>query len=229
MNLWSDLGRWVMKVLLMHTIAPEESWWLPEVRGVGNEELVRILTGIERNAGIERPTSRSLVWQARNQLEREGFLDATNTVLRADELLERWRYRQAKPVPHPLSWILAGGDTRERLAPLVARGSGRACLSGFSACREHGIAVTASAVTEVYVRNLDLVHEVKLTPTAPGERPDVIAREPEAPESVFRGVSQASDGTMYSDLIQCWLDLVDLNAQGRKQADTIWKRRFHFS
>jgi hypothetical protein len=127
-----------------------------------------------------------------------------------------------------MSWVLLGGETRERLHPLVARGSGRACLAGFSACREHGIAIAATGATEVYARHLDLAEELKLTPSPAGENPDVLVRIPDAPESVFRGVSQAPDGTMYTDLIQCWLDLVDASAQGQKQAEVIWKRRFRF-
>lgn len=226
-NIWSDLGRWVMKVLLMRTIAPDDARWMPDVRGVGNEEFVRILAGIERKAGVDRPSSRSLVWQIRNHLERERYLDETNTVLRPDELLERWRHRQERTTQHRLSWVLAGGDTRARLAPLIARGAGRACLGGFSACREHGVAVTPAGAVEVYLRSLELAAEVRLTSTPAGETPDVLARVPEAPESVFRGVAQARDGTMYADLIQCWLDLVDLSAQGRQQADVIRKRRFH--
>ncbi len=235
-NLWSDLGRWVMKVLVMNTIAPGEAQrWMIDVRGANHAELSRRLAGI-------RGPSPSLVWQVTAQMKREGFLTDDLIVLRADELLERWRRRQTRIEHHPMSWILPGGDTRsrmvqhmpmadaevrERLSPLVARGAGRACLAGFTACREHGVAITPPGVTEVYLRSLELTKEIRLTPTPAGQKPDVLVRVPEAPESVFRGVGQASDGALYTDLIQCWLDLVDASAQGAKQASTIWKR-FHF-
>ena len=221
-NIWSDLGRWVMKVLLMNTIAPTEAArWMPDVKGASHARLAAIMRG------IGGPSS-SLIWKVTSQLREEGFLDEDNTVLRAAELLERWRHRQTRPTSHRMSWVLAGGDTRARLGPLIASGAGRACLAGSSACREHGLAITVPNVTEVYMRSIDLAKDVKLAPTLDGDRVDVLVHVPEAPESVFRGVAQASDGVLYADLIQCWLDLVDASAHGTKQADVIWKRRFHF-
>jgi hypothetical protein len=221
-NIWSDHGRWVMKVLVANTIAPDQAHWMPTVQGMSNAELTRVLSDLRGG------TSASLIWHVTAQLKREGFLDGRNSVLRADELLERWRHRQARAEILPMSWILSGGDTRKRLGPLIGQGAGRACLAGFSACREHGIAITPPGVTEIYLRSPELAKEVNLSPTLPGEKPDVLVRIPEAPESVFRGVGQATDGTLYADLIQCWLDLVDEPGRGQAQANAIWNRRFRF-
>ena len=171
-------------------------------------------------------TSTSVVWQVAEQLRRDGFLDEDNRFLRVADLLQMWRHRQARPRVHAMTWLLAGGAPRSRLRPLLL-GSGRACLAGYSACRERAIAIVPEGVFEIYARTLDMVKEHGLVPTAPGERTDVLVRIPATPEAVFRAVSApAGDGVTSADLIQCWLDLVDEPGRGREQADVIWRQRF---
>ncbi len=215
-NLWSDLGQWVLKVVVNDTVRIS-SGVSPRVIGMPGAQFADSI-------GV----SRSFAWQITAQLRRDGFLDDDNRVLRLGDLLQMWRHRQERPRLHAMSWLIPGGAPRLRLLPMLAA-SGSQCLAGYTACREHGIAIVPEGVFEIQARSLrDLEMRTRLVPSAPGERVDVLVRVPATPEAVFRAVTvPADDGATAADLLQCWLDLVDEPGRGGEQADVIWRERFH--
>jgi hypothetical protein len=214
-NVWGDLGQWVLKVIAGNALLPDETF-ATSPAGIPSSEFADRI-------GV----SRSFTWQILGQLRRDGYLDDENRLVRAADLLETWRHRRARPQVHRMTWPLPGKPPRERLLPLLL-GSGRACLAGFTACHAWRAALVPEGVLDIYVRAIDLAHEHGLVTAEPGERIDVVVRVPATPEAVFRAVSVPDhDGATAADLIQCWLDLVDEPGRGHEQAEHIWRERFH--
>jgi hypothetical protein len=220
-NVWSDIGQCIVKILVTKTVAPNRMRWFPDVEDLSNAELTRRLALRPDHVPEHAPPSRSIVWQVTTQLRRDGFLDDNNRVLRVRELLEVWRHRYEKPARFAMTWPLPGKPPRERLRPLLV-GLGRACLAGFTACHEWKLAIVPAGVFDVYVRRIEDAKAYGLEIAKPGERIDVTVRVPATPEAIFRLVSTpAEDGVTAADLIQCWLDLVDAPGRGREQAEVI--------
>ena len=55
------------------------------------------------------------------------------------------------------------------------------------------------------------------------EPPDVMIRETKWPQSVFRAAVNR-DGVLVADVLQCWLDVSNVEARGREQANHLWNQ-----
>ena len=101
---------------------------------------------------------------------------------------------------------------------------GRACLALFAAAAALNVGFVHGVPPYVYVDRVQpsaRAHWKNLRPCEPGEPPDLILRQPLAPQSVFRGMVKPSAS---SDVIQVWLDVASHPARGREQADLIRKQ-----
>ena len=215
-NLFSDLNQWMLKVLLAPRL-PEHFLQAPRGRYVGPSELASA-------AGASAMSASRLL----SQLAHEGFLDDSAgdvRLVRIQELLERWQAAVSARAPREIGWrSLISGAAPRALARGIAEHEG--CVALFAAAKAHGFGFVEGVPPHVYVRDAD-VRRMRpwegFAVAGEGEAPDVIIREAEAPQSVFRG-SVSSGAERASDILQVWLDVASHPARGAEQADLIWKR-----
>lgn len=214
-NVFSDLNQWMLKVLL----APE----LPET-------LLAAPRGRYRNASELARAARVSVMSAfrfLQQLSRDGYLHESKThleLVRREALFRHWQasaLRRVKEVPMRL---LLRKDPKVEIPRLVE--SGRACLALFAAADALKLGFVRGVPPYVYVKRLTLPSLSAwkhLVPVEPGEVPDVILRQPPAPQSVFRGAVTV-ERRLVSDVMQVWLDVSSHPSRGQEQADLIRDR-----
>ena len=64
--------------------------------------------------------------------------------------------------------------------------------------------------------------ELGLVAADRGDKVDVFVRQPKYAESVFRGAVWRHG--VASDVLQCWMDVIDRPVRGEEQARQIWNR-----
>jgi hypothetical protein len=218
LNLFSDLNRWLLKTLLASAL-PEELLTAPRGRSTTTSELASM-------AGVSAIVARRLL----AALRRDGFLDERRRdlrLVRIEDLLQLWRADNQRPVQElRLRWLLPRG--RQQLHDAVGRlvrAGRRACVGLFSACDALGFRHVQGVPATIYVESFtdDLVDILEAAPVAASEGTDLVLRIARWPESVFRAAVR-THGVLASDVLQCWLDVVDHPVRGDEQAQLIWTR-----
>jgi hypothetical protein len=238
-NPFSDLGQWMLKVLLAERV-PER--WLGAQRVP-----VRGVTDLARAADVSFATaSRFLAALLVGEHASKSTVGIQLT--RLDDLLRDWRRsipysterrfaRFALPVKDPDEHLRAvlrkhygkGLQNSAKASPTLHGPAGprgqRACLGLFSACKSLGVSFVRSApshlisedVSPAFLKKLELVLVDEQAPH------DVIVIHPKFPESTFRGCV-SDDGAPVADILQCWLDVSFHAARGAEQADEIARK-----
>lgn len=220
-DVFSDRGQWMAKILLAPAI-PERFLSAPREPISGPSQLAAL-------GSVSVPSASRFL----SRLDKLQFLDRKEglRLVRREQYLADWR-RAARfvGVERPCRWLLPVRDSLEQLVAALqerspAHGGGRACLGLFAACERLGVGFVRGAPLHLYFEQASDValEQLGLAPALSGERVDVFVREPMFPESVFRG-AVAQDSLLVSDVLQCWLDVVDHPARGAEQAERIWKR-----
>jgi hypothetical protein len=214
-NIFSDLGQWMLKVLL----APE----LPE-------ELLTAPRGHYRNATqLARAADVSVMSASRfvRQIQREGFLHESSACLelvRRDDLLRRWQAWTGRRAREAGFRFVLPGEPRRLLADAVRTVNG--CLALFAAADALNVGFVHGVPPHVYVRQhvLEAGFDWKnVVPAEPGEVPGLIVRAATAPNSVFRGAVMR-DGLRVCDVLQVWLDVSGHPSRGSEQAELVYRR-----
>lgn len=210
-DLFSDLNQWMLKVLL----APE----LPD-------GLLHAPRG-EYRAGSELADAAQVSAMSASRfvrrLKEEGFLEDSGRAMRLvrrRELFRRWQSAAMRSSPElQMSFLIPGGE--RQLHKVVSRLD--ACVGLFAAAEYLGLRHVSGVAPYLYVRRIRSSSSEGwpgLVPSKPGEPPQVVLRQANAPESLFRGAVQV-DGVPVSDVLQIWLDAAAHPSRGAEQADLI--------
>jgi len=216
----SDLGQWMLKVLLSHRLPPELRMLAPHDRSPIDAPIVNA-AALARVADVSVPSASRFVAALRD----EQFVvddDRGLAVVRLDDLLDRWHaaYKR-RPAEARARWIFAPKAPSRQLDEALAKSPERACLALFAACDRLGFPFVHGVAPHIHVEHLsaDALRALGLRLAEPGEAADVIQREPRFPESVFRG---AADRRV-ADVLQCWLDVADNPARGEEMAEHLFE------
>lgn len=218
-NLFTDLNRWLLKVLLLRT-SPEDSWGGPR-----DDVLVRNPTELHRIAGVSLEKSHRFA----RTFEAADFLRRTREglrLVRTDVLLAQWladesvRPKRRLPVR---SLFRGEAELTELIAPLEQRRR-RYAVGGFAACALLGVARTPRREIDLHVEDrAGWVMEIAdLQPC--DERDAALYIIPSRyPESVLRGVVTRR-GLPVVDELQAALDVAADPGRGEEQARFIVDR-----
>lgn len=212
-QLFSDLNQWMLKVLLAPEI-PEP--WLAAPRG-----RYRNASELARAAKVSVMSAFRFV----SALEREGYLEESMphlSLVRREDLFRRWQALSARSTREVPMRFLRPGDREGQIGDLL--GDDRACLALFAAAEALRIGSVSGVPAHVYVDRLPrLLSWQNLRACAPHEPPDLVVRQADAPQSVFRGRVRA-EGKAACDVLQVWLDVASHPSRGREQAELIRRR-----
>ncbi len=223
----SDLGQWMLKVLLSHRLPAELRVRASGTEGRVDEPVVHALA-LAGIAGVSVASAARIV----GALRHEGFLaeDGVLRLRRTDELLERWRAVFMRPRPEVHArWLFPSKDPAKQLDTLLRglqqqRGR-RAALGLFAACDRLGYRLVTGVAPHLLLEKVSpaAVQPLGLRLAELGEGAAVIVREPRFAEAVFRGVVNR-DGVPVTDVLQCWLDVRDHPARGEEMAAHLFER-----
>ena len=216
---FSDLGQWLLKVLLSHK--------LPAALRVLTADSGAIARPIKNSAELARianvsPATVSRLLSAFRELgfvRDVGFLE----LVRTRELLQRWRLAGVKrPRELRTKWLLPPRDPDAHLVQAlsrVTRDSKRACIGYYAACARLGYPLVSGVAPHVYVEPLaaESLRTLGLRKAEAGEKADVFLLQTRFAESLFRGARRTNDPAV-TDVIQCWLDVADHAARGAEMA-----------
>lgn len=223
----SDLGQWMLKVLLSHQLPPELRFEAP-LEGVRIDEPIVNAMALAKIAAVSvASASRFVVGLKEDELLNtdEGFLK----LIRVDELLDRWSAAfKRRPLELRARWLFPAKDPLRHLDEVLRRvqkPDERACLGLFAACDRLGFQFVSGVAPHLYLEHVssDALRRFGLRQAEPGEAADVMVREPRYPESLFRGAMDR-DGVPVSDVIQCWLDVADNPARGEEMASHLHEK-----
>lgn len=228
-SLFSDLGQWMLKVLLGQHIEPR-FLRAPRLN-------IRNASELAPAAGVSQVSASRLV----RQLEAEGFLDSYRDrleLVRVQDLLEEWQAAVRRAYKEiPCRWIISGHgpkqfesalrDYQARQLPQNSPGisghghSPRVCLGLFAAAEALGLGFVHGVPPVLYVERIEpeLIQQLGISKER-AEQPDLYLRVPAPKESVFRAAVDAN-GIPASDALQVWLDVSNHPSRGREQADRI--------
>lgn len=210
-ELFSDLNQWMLKVLL----APE----LPE-------NLLSAPRG-EYGSGSELADAAQVSTMSASRfvrrLQEEGFLEHSGRsfgLVRRSELFRRWQSAAQRSSPElRMAYLIPAGGARQ-LHKVVSQLD--ACIGLFAAADLLNLGHVSGVASYVYVRRLSAPSSDAgwpgLVPMAQGEPAQVILKQANAPESVFRGAVRV-EGVLVSDVLQIWLDASAHSSRGAEQAD----------
>lgn len=216
----------MLKVLLSHLLPRELQLSVPGTSATIDEPVASAVQ-LARAAAVSLPSASRLVASLRN----DNFLHDRPPLrlVRVSELLERWRFAQRKrPVDMRMRWVFRAKNPMRDLERLLEKHAllpgARACLGLFAACDRLGFKFVTGVAPHVFVEEdmRERLLSLGLRAAEPGEPVDVIVRVPTFPESVFRG-SLHRDGALVTDILQCWLDVIDHPARGEEMANYIYE------
>lgn len=214
-HIFSDLNQWMLKVLLAPQI-PEHLLAAPRAEYRNASELANA-------ANVSVMSAFRFIQQLRG----EGFLDESSprfNLVRREALFRRWRSEALRSSPEmPMSFLIRG-PAQLQLREIVS--SSKGCLGLFAAAEALKLGHVKGVPPYVYVpRHLrsDRNAWKGMVPASPGESPDLILKQPRAPQSVFRGAIHP-DGMAVSDVLQVWLDVSVHPSRGEEQADLIHRK-----
>ncbi len=227
-DIFSDLGQWMLKVLLSHRLPPELRVFAPLNEARVNEPIVNA-RALAKVAGVSVPSASRFVAALREErflIENESAL----RIIRLDEVVDRWRALYKKrPSEVRARWLFAPKDGSRHLNDVlrkyVPKPGERACLGLFAACDQLGFRFVRGVAPHMLLEHVsaDALRHLGLRLAEPGEAADVIVREPRFPESAFRGAAD-HEGVQVADVLQCWLDVADNPARGEEMAAHLFER-----
>jgi hypothetical protein len=209
-NLFSDLNQWMLKVLL----APE----LPEHLLHAPRGAYRSVSELAGAANVSPMSASRFV----RRLQEDGFLDdsaGSFQLVRRRELFRRWQSVSMGSSPElKMAYVIPAAGPKQ-LVKVVSRMD--ACIGLFAAADLLQLSHVSGVAAHVYVRRLAASPEnvwPGLVPAAPGAPAQVILKQANAPESIFRAAVR-TDGVLVSDVLQIWLDACAHPSRGAEQAD----------
>ena len=209
-NLFSDLNQWMLKVLLAPEL-PEQLLSAPRAEYATGSDLADA-------AKVSAMSASRFV----RRMQEEGFLDDSGRALRLvrrGELFRRWQAAALRSSPElRMAYLIPAGGARQ-LHKVVSKLE--ACIGLFAAADLLGLGHVSGAVPQVYVRRLVPPQGPDwpgLVASAPGEPPQLILKQANAPESLFRGAVRVGD-VLVADVLQVWLDASAHPSRGAEQAD----------
>ncbi len=209
-DLFSDLNQWMLKVLL----APE----LPEHLLSAPRGEYRSGSELAEAANVSAMSASRFV----RRLQEDGFLDDSSRafqLVRRNELFHRWQSASMRSSPElRMSYLVPAAGERQ-LIKVVSRMD--ACVGLFAAADLLKLTHVSGVAPYVYVRRLSASPENSwpgLLPVAPGAPAQIILKQSNAPESLFRAAVRV-DGTLVSDVLQIWLDASVHPSRGAEQAN----------
>lgn len=214
-DLFSDLNQWMLKVLL----APE----LPQ-------RLLSAPRAEYRNASeLANAAKVSLMSASRfvSRLREEGLLHDSPgrlRLVRRAALFDRWRSASQRSAPEVRMCFLNPAAGRIQLHGMVSRQG--ACLGLFAAADVLRLGHVSGAPPHAYVRKLPRFKKdawPELVPAREGEPADLILRQANFRESIFRGAVDV-DGMKVSDVLQIWLDASAHPSRGKEQAEFLERK-----
>ena len=228
-SLFSDLGQWMLKVILAQHIKPR---FLSAPR-----RKIRNASELALAAGVSQISASRLV----RQLEAEGFLDRYADQLelvRVQDLLEEWQAAKRRAFKEiSCRWVIPGHGPkqfesalrdyqahyfRQNSPDISGNGnSPRVCLGLFAAAQALGLGFVHGVPPVLYVERIEpeLIQQLGISKER-AERPDLYLRIPAHKESIFRAAVDQK-GVPVSDALQVWLDVSNHPSRGKEQADRI--------
>ena len=212
-ELFSDLNQWMLKVLL----APE----LPERMLRAPRHMYGTATELADAAQVSAMSASRFL----RRLREEGFLDETTgslRLVRRRELFRRWQSAAMRSSPElRMSFVVPGAGVKQ-LQKTASRLD--ACIGLFTAADLLQLGHVSGATPYVYVRRLSPSTPWPcLLPIQPGETPQLILKQANTPNSIFRGAVQTG-GLLVSDVLQIWLDTSVHASRGAEQADFLERK-----
>jgi hypothetical protein len=214
-HLFSDLNQWMLKVLLAPEI-PDELLSAPRAQYKNASQLADA-------ANVSMMSAFRFV----QHLRHENYLSESDSYLslvRREELFRRWQGSALRSVKEAPMRFFIKGDVRSQLRGMLSRG--RACLALFAAAEALKLGFVEGVPPYVYVDRIQPSHLSawkNLRHCEAGEPPDLILRQAQFPQSVFRGLVHR-EATPVSDVLQVWVDVSSHPSRGREQADLIRRR-----
>jgi DNA-binding MarR family transcriptional regulator len=228
-SLFSDLGQWMLKVILAQRIEPR---FLSAPR-----RKVRNASELALAAGVSQVSASRLV----RQLEAEGFLDRYADQLelvRVEDLLEEWQAAERRAFKEiPCRWVIPGHGRKQLESALQGysarqihqqpaenygeRSSPRVCLGLFAAAEALGLGFVQGVPPVLYIERMhaELIQQLGISQER-AIQADVYLRIPSHKESIFRAAVEHK-GILVSDALQVWLDVSNHPSRGKEQADRI--------
>jgi hypothetical protein len=214
-HLFSDLGQWLLKVLLSTDVADERLLNAPVRR-------YRNASDLARSAQVSVMTAFRFV----EELKSNGYLHESSDfirLVRIEELLELWRAAAGRPRMSVGARWLFPGETRSQLRHLSRSLGDQACVASYSAADALGFGIARGVATHFYVRRLPADMDRSGLVLTEGLDAQVFLRVPRVKESVFRG-SVISDGLRSCDVLQAWLDVSHDASRGQEQAEHLYRQ-----
>ncbi|MBZ5684077.1 MAG: hypothetical protein LAP86_03510 [Acidobacteriia bacterium] len=228
-SLFSDLGQWMLKVILAQHIEPR---FLSAPR-----RKIRNASELALAAGVSQVSASRLV----RQLEAEGFLDRYADqieLVRIEDLLEEWQAAERRAFKEiPCRWVIPGHGRKQLESALQdysarqihqqpaenygERNSPRVCLGLFAAAEALGVGFVQGVPPVLYVERMqaELIQQLGISQER-AIQADVYLRIPSHKESIFRAAVEHK-GVLASDALQVWLDVSNHPSRGKEQADRI--------
>jgi DNA-binding MarR family transcriptional regulator len=228
-SLFSDLGQWMLKVILAQHIEPR---FLSAPR-----RKIRNASELALAAGVSQVSASRLV----RQLEAEGFLDRYADQLelvRIEDLLEEWQAAERRAFKEiPCRWVIPGHGRKQLESALQdysarqihqqpaenygERSSPRVCLGLFAAAEALGVGFVQGVPPVLYAERMqaELIQQLGISQER-AIQADVYLRVPSHKESIFRAAVEHK-GVLASDALQVWLDVSNHPSRGKEQADRI--------
>ena len=228
-SLFSDLGQWMLKVILAQHIEPR---FLNAPR-----RKIRNASELALAAGVSQVSASRLV----RQLEAEGFLDRYADQLqlvRIDDLLEEWQAAERRAFKEiPCRWVIPGHGRKQLESALhdySARHLGqqsaedrgerswpRVCLGLFAAAESLGVGFVQGVPPMLYIERMqaELIQQLGISQER-AIQADIYLRIPSHKEAIFRAAVE-HNGVLVSDALQVWLDVSNHPSRGKEQADRI--------
>ena len=213
-DLFSDLNHWMLKVLL----APE----LPENLLNAPRGEYRSVSELAEAAQVSAMSASRFV----RRLQEDGFLEDAGRsfqLVRRRELFRRWQSSAMRSSPElRMSYLIPGAGARQ-LHKVASRLD--ACIGLFAAADLLHVGHVSGVAPYIYVRRLLVSSESwpGLAPAKPGEPAQVILKQSNVPNSLFRGAVRVDD-VWVSDVLQIWLDASAHPSRGAEQADLLQRK-----
>jgi DNA-binding MarR family transcriptional regulator len=228
-SLFSDLGQWMLKVILAQHIEPR---FLNAPR-----RKIRNASELALAARVSQVSASRLV----RQLEAEGFLDRYADrveLVRIDDLLEEWQAAERRAFKEiPCRWVIPGQGRKQFESALhdysagqlhqqpgqkyADRSSPRVCLGLFAAAEALGVGFVQGVPPVVYIERMhaDLIRQLGISEEK-AIQADLYLRIPSPKDAIFRAAVEHK-GVLVSDALQVWLDVSNHPSRGKEQADRI--------
>lgn len=139
-------------------------------------------------------------------------------VVRRRELCMRWQSASMKSSPELKVCYLIRSSGIQALQKAASRLD--ACIGLFSAADLLGIGHVSGALPQLYVRKLESAvgPSSGLLPAGAQDQPDIVLKQANAPNSIFRGAVRVGDAWV-CDVLQIWLDASAHPSRGLEQAE----------